>query len=85
MANDNGKFLPRVTEPDAGLVHYIGPSILGNVTLCGLTDFLDHRKPGKPTKSACTCQGCLGTVRFILDALPSTHVSARATKDTPHD
>lgn len=60
-----GRALPRVTEPDEGVVHYVSPPIMGSVTLCGLTDFIGHRRPGKPTDEACTCTPCLGIVAFV--------------------
>ncbi len=55
----------RVTEPDENLVHYVGPSIIGNVTLCGLTDFLHAKQKGKPTRAAVNCAGCKGTLAFV--------------------
>jgi len=64
-----GRTLPRITEPDENLVHYVAPPIMGNETLCGLTDFIGHRKRGAPTQAACTCRPCLGIVDFVKDAL----------------
>lgn len=58
--------LPRVTEPDEGpnMVHFASPPHMGNVTLCGLTDWYNHREKGKPTKKSVTCLGCLAIHEF---------------------
>lgn len=63
--SEPGKALPRITEPDENLVHYVAPPVMGNATLCGLTDFIGHRKRGSATKAACTCRPCLGIVEFV--------------------
>jgi hypothetical protein len=59
--------LPKITEPDENIVHYTAPNITGNVTLCGLTDFIGHKKPGKATKAAVTCHPCQAIVKYIHD------------------
>lgn len=66
----SGRAPPRITEPDEDLVHYAAPGITGNVTLCGLTDFIGHRKRGKATSAAATCLPCKGIVEYVL-----THTS----------
>ena len=59
------KSLPRVSEPDEGIVHYRGEPTSDFVTLCGMTDFLGHRKAGKPTSAKVSCQPCMAIVRYI--------------------
>jgi len=49
--------MPRITEPDEGLVHYKADSLSGNATLCGLTDFLGAT-PGEETTASVTCSAC---------------------------
>lgn len=60
-----GTALPRVTEPDEGIIHYVAPPTADSVTLCGLTDFIGHRKRGAATRAACTCRACLSIVEFV--------------------
>lgn len=50
--------MPRVTEPDANLVHYQPDNLSGNVTLCGLTDFIGHGKAGEETDKPVSCRAC---------------------------
>lgn len=56
--------MPRITEPDAGEVHYKGCDFIGNVTLCGLTDFIYDDEEGKDTSEAVTCESCKAVKRF---------------------
>lgn len=51
--------MPRVTEPDENLVHYVGDSLTGSVTLCGLTDFLRSKERGETTDAPVTCNACI--------------------------
>lgn len=50
--------MPRVTEPDENLVHYQPDDLSGNVTLCGLTDFIGHDNAGEETTKPVTCSAC---------------------------
>jgi hypothetical protein len=59
--------LGRITEPDENLVHFVAPPHMGNVTLCGLTDFIGHKKKGGPTRKAVNCVPCKAIVRYIYD------------------
>jgi hypothetical protein len=49
--------MPRVLEPDTGIVHYKSDDFADAVTLCGMTDWLGQT-PGKDTTEALTCHGC---------------------------
>jgi len=51
--------MPRITEPDENLVHYVGDGFSGGVTLCGLTDFITANAPGEATEEPVSCQGCI--------------------------
>lgn len=57
--------LPRITEPDEGLIHFAACGLADAVTLCGLTDFLQAKKSGKPTSKRVTCNLCLAIVQHI--------------------
>ena len=59
--------LPRITEPDEGLVHYKAWASADQVTLCGLTDFIGHKKRGAATKAKVTCISCKQIVEYIRD------------------
>ena len=50
--------LPRVTEPDEGLVHFQAPAGLDQVTMCGKTDWLLDRQRGEETTDPVTCWNC---------------------------
>lgn len=56
--------LPKITEPDAGEVHYGADNLSGNVTLCGLTDFLGGQQ-GTDTDDPVTCGLCKHIVDYI--------------------
>lgn len=56
--------LPRITEPDEDLVHYTADFLSGNVTLCGLTDFIDATQ-GEETTAPMTCDACRSVVAHI--------------------
>jgi hypothetical protein len=58
--------IKRIYEPDENLTHHVGPSIIGNATLCGVTDFIHAKGKGRPTRKPVDCQGCLGIVAFVL-------------------
>lgn len=49
--------MPRITEPSEGVVHYEGAPLIGNVTLCGLTNFIGVQS-GKRTQEPVTCSAC---------------------------
>lgn len=49
--------MERVTEPSTGHVHYESDPLSGNVTLCGLTDWIGVT-PGEPTRAPLTCKQC---------------------------
>jgi hypothetical protein len=53
--------MPKVTEPDEGIVHYSAPANMDQVTLCGLTDWLEIT-PGVETEETVTCNSCLWIV-----------------------
>lgn len=55
----------RITEPDEGLVHIMGSPLIGNITLCGLTDFLQADEAGTYTDAPCTCEGCLDVIKYV--------------------
>jgi len=57
--------LPRITEPDENLVHYVGAPSGDVVTLCGLTDFIGHKKRGERTTAKVTCYPCQNIVAHI--------------------
>jgi hypothetical protein len=57
--------IPRVYEPDAEAVHYKADDLSGNVTLCGLTDFLGARERGADTDDPVTCDLCKAIVRYV--------------------
>lgn len=57
--------LPRITEPDEDLVHYVAAPTSDLVTLCGLTDFIGHRKRGERTTAKVTCFACRNIVDHI--------------------
>lgn len=61
------KKIPCVTEPDAGLVHYASDPFTGNITLCGLTDFIDAKERGKETVESCTCDQCIAIFKWCND------------------
>lgn len=58
------KKLPRVTEPDEGLVHFQPVPWTDQVTLCGLSDWIGITM-GKPTTKPVTCRMCQGIQRYI--------------------
>lgn len=57
--------LPKITEPDEDLVHYKADDLSGNVTLCGLTDFLMAKEEGEDTDEPVTCNLCQEIVRYV--------------------
>lgn len=62
--------LTRITEPDEGpdMVHFGPVAHMDAVTLCGLTDFLGHSKPGAATRKKVTCGLCRAMVKAIQSA-----------------
>lgn len=58
------KPLPRITEPDKGLVHFEPPLGADAVTLCGLTDFIGVTS-GEPTNEPVNCNLCRWIVEHI--------------------
>lgn len=66
---------PRVVEADrtgSVLVHYESPGQLGNVTLCGITDWIHSpRGSGAATTAPVNCLGCLSVVEWASCALAS--------------
>lgn len=56
--------MPRITEPDEGLVHYQPDALSGNATLCGLTDFLGHKEHGKETNAPVDCAACIAIKKW---------------------
>lgn len=59
--------LPRITEPDEDEVHYCADGLSGNVTLCGLTDFLLAKQAGEHTNEPVTCEACKTIVKYVHD------------------
>lgn len=60
--------MKHVLEGSTGLVHYDGPGVLGNVTLCGITDWLGRPDgDGKLTKRRVTCAACISVVDHVND------------------
>jgi hypothetical protein len=57
--------LPKITEPDEDTVHYAADDLSGNVTLCGLTDFLGAEEIGQETNEPVTCSLCKEIVRYV--------------------
>jgi len=55
--------MPCITEPDEDLVHYESESLMGNVTLCGITDFLGSTS-GEYTDESVTCSACQAIFKF---------------------
>lgn len=49
--------MPRVTEPDEGLVHYVAPPLADAVTLCGRTDWIGVTA-GRETDAPINCRLC---------------------------
>jgi hypothetical protein len=68
---DRRKQLPRVTEPDENLVHFCAPFGMDQITLCGLTDWLQSKKRGRPTRAPVTCQPCRWIVDYVGQHRPS--------------
>ena len=56
--------LLKVIEPDEGEVHFAPPFGLDQVTLCGITDWLDVT-PGEYTEKPVTCIHCKRLVAHI--------------------
>lgn len=66
-----------VGERNAGRPIHLDPSAFTGSAHCGYTDFLQAKKMGMNTHRACTCQGCLGSLELIPDALPNSGGVAR--------
>lgn len=58
------KPMPRITEPDEGLIHYAGPPGADQVTLCGRTDWIGVTA-GKETDEPINCQSCENFVMYF--------------------
>ena len=56
--------MPRITEPDEGLVNFCPDALSGNVTLCGKTDFLTDTTHGENTEEECTCHACFSVLHW---------------------
>lgn len=56
--------LEKVTEPDEGMVHFSPPPGLDQVTLCGLTDWIDITM-GEETDKPVNCNMCKRIVGHI--------------------
>lgn len=57
--------MQRVIDPDDGSIHYAGPFIIGNATLCGITDWLGSESQGELTNKRATCGGCIAVANFV--------------------
>lgn len=55
----------RVYDPETNQTHYEGVGALGNVTLCGQTDWLCQPQPGYDTDMLVDCLGCIAMVEFF--------------------
>lgn len=66
----SAKTMPRITEPDEGLVHFHGNPFSGSVTLCGLTDFIGHANPGVDTEEPVNCGACISIKRYCDSYAP---------------
>ena len=55
----------KILEPETGLVHFDAPALLGNATLCGLTDFIGY-EAGQSTRRRVTCLGCKAVVEHVV-------------------
>lgn len=55
--------MPRVLEPDEGVVHYKSDDFADAVTLCGITDWMGQA-PGEDTKRSVSCNGCKAIKRY---------------------
>lgn len=55
----------RVYDPEEGGTHYVANMESGNVTLCGQTDWLGQKEPGRSTDRLVDCNACIGIVRFV--------------------
>jgi len=53
----------RIIEPSTGKVHYEPDALSGNVTLCGITDFIGVA-PGEPTEAPVTCAACVSVFKW---------------------
>jgi hypothetical protein len=56
--------MPRVKEPRTDTVHYDADLFSGNVTLCGITDWIAYREYGQSTSEPVNCEGCISIFRF---------------------
>lgn len=52
-----------ITEPGEQEVHYVADPLSGNVTLCGLTDFIGV-EPGQYTGMRVTCKVCVSIFKW---------------------
>jgi hypothetical protein len=60
------KKFKRYAEPSEGVVHLESCGLMGNVTLCGMTDWINAPEgDGEETTDPVTCQSCLAIVEFI--------------------
>jgi hypothetical protein len=57
-----------LNDPDfnleSGMVHYVGPGIIGSHTLCGHTDRPDW--DFEETNKRVNCPGCIGTRDYVM-------------------
>lgn len=58
------KSFRRIFEPDENLVHAEAPAGLDQVTLCGITDWLQAKGRGYATKKPIDCWHCLQIIRY---------------------
>lgn len=55
----------RIYDPEEGGTHYEADAQSGNVTLCGQTDWLRQKEPGRETDNPVDCTACLSIIGYV--------------------
>lgn len=55
----------RIYDPEEGGTHYEADTHSGNVTLCGQTDWLCQKEPGRETDKKVDCTACISIVNYV--------------------